>query len=393
VSISPLNAPDCDAIRPLVSLYVDDEVTVAEASLVEAHTASCARCASDLAFFRAAHAVLSRPAEALPPAALRERVAAATFDRLTLGARLRRALRPTPSRLAVVGSAVAAGLVMVAVVSREPQPPSGLVVPRVASSDPSPRGGEVPGTVPADPTTSAPAPSVRTAVPSGRATSATAAVTVAPPRVKPEARIAGVAAPDREPRKRDTVVALENRAASPRNLESGVTGKAAAAAPVGKAPAVRDVRVAVEPGNGAGPVGRPAAVKVDRNPRAIQNIASAGAARRPVVPSVSDERPAPERDALDRDPAAAAVSPPGEPEPHGPVVAAATASEAAVGATGADGRIRLTSRRPAFTEVALRTDGGGRGEGSRFRSDDYQFGVGPAARASVVDAPVSGLAR
>lgn len=109
----------CEIIRPLLSAYIDEEATAAEAERVKSHLAHCARCASELAFLRLSHEALSHPGVAAVPPSLHERIAMATYARPTLQSRIAAWLRPAPARLALGGAAMATVLA-VAFVLRTP---------------------------------------------------------------------------------------------------------------------------------------------------------------------------------------------------------------------------------------------------------------------------------
>jgi hypothetical protein len=159
-------AMSCDTVQPLLSAFVDGEVSAVEAALVETHLSSCAGCASDVAFFRLAHATLADPHPVLPPAALSERIAAATYARPTLSQRVAAWLRPAPARLAL-GTACAVTIAAVIVlrggggdnaptggvpsVVRGPETVVPVPPPTVAGAEKTPGAAEkpdVPGTSP-----------------------------------------------------------------------------------------------------------------------------------------------------------------------------------------------------------------------------------------------------
>lgn len=169
---------DCEIIRPLLSVYVDEEAEPSEVARVEAHIAACAQCASELAFLRLSQTVLSEPADVPPPTALRARIAAATYARPTLRQRALAWLQPAPARLAL-GTAAAAGIVAAFLALRPPVVPP--ATGRTASStDRKPAA-----------TSARPAPSTTQATRSGGEKSVTA---VAP---KPLGRKPAVMAPNR----------------------------------------------------------------------------------------------------------------------------------------------------------------------------------------------------
>src|SRR5262249_55292527 len=70
-------------IRPLLSAYVDGEVTPAERAQVESHLASCAECARVLAEYRALGSNIRELSRPLPPPALHPAVWAAIERRET----------------------------------------------------------------------------------------------------------------------------------------------------------------------------------------------------------------------------------------------------------------------------------------------------------------------
>lgn len=132
--------PRCEIIEPLLSPYLDDELTPTETALVQAHVAVCERCASELAFLRLTHAVLSNPTEVPVPAQLSARIAAATYARPTLRQRLSEWLRPAPVRVAALGTAAAftVGVIAASVLLRGGPPVGTVSAPPVAQPAPEP---------------------------------------------------------------------------------------------------------------------------------------------------------------------------------------------------------------------------------------------------------------
>src|SRR5919199_915853 len=78
---------DCRDARPLVSAYMDNELTPQELRAMQSHVAGCAECAALLASYRSLRATIRSLPQPLPPPALRE----AVFARATPAYR-RRAL-------------------------------------------------------------------------------------------------------------------------------------------------------------------------------------------------------------------------------------------------------------------------------------------------------------
>ncbi len=176
---------DCETIRPLLSVYTDNEATPAEAALVDAHVAGCERCASELAFLFTSHVLLRRLPEALPPADLRARIAAATYARPTLSRRIAALLQPAPARLAL-GTAVAAAVVA-AVLLRAPAGP-GPAGPSIADNS---------ATEPGKPYLDPVSPPPVVTIPSPEPPAPQATVRTTPPKPSPDR----VAVTVREPRK------------------------------------------------------------------------------------------------------------------------------------------------------------------------------------------------
>ncbi len=121
-SFSPPESFDdlCALIQPLLSAYVDEETTPAEAEQVAAHLAGgCSRCEDEWAFLRLSRTAIARSSVRMAvPAGLSERIARATYARPTLADQVRALLRPAPARAAVGGFALAAGLAVVLITSR-----------------------------------------------------------------------------------------------------------------------------------------------------------------------------------------------------------------------------------------------------------------------------------
>lgn len=105
----------CEEIRPLISAYVDDEVTAAEAERVRTHLDICLSCASHLAFLKSLSVASHRLPTAAPSPELFARIAQATYAKPTLRERVIAWLAPSPARWGVAGGLVAAGLAMVLV--------------------------------------------------------------------------------------------------------------------------------------------------------------------------------------------------------------------------------------------------------------------------------------
>ena len=74
---------DCRAVRPLLSAYMDNEVTPDELRLVQEHVAGCADCAAILASYRQ----LRTAVRALPPPPPPPGLRAAVFAHSLLAAR------------------------------------------------------------------------------------------------------------------------------------------------------------------------------------------------------------------------------------------------------------------------------------------------------------------
>lgn len=110
----------CALIQPLLSAYVDEETTPAEAQQIAAHLAGgCSHCANELAFLRLSRAAIARSVTRVAvPASLSERIARATYARPTFADQVRAVLRPAPVRAAAGGLALAAGLAVVLMAPR-----------------------------------------------------------------------------------------------------------------------------------------------------------------------------------------------------------------------------------------------------------------------------------
>src|ERR671932_341549 len=78
---------DCRDVRPLISAYMDNEVTPQELRVMQGHVAECAECAALLASYRSLRSTIRALPQPMPPAALRQ----AVFARATPAYR-RRAL-------------------------------------------------------------------------------------------------------------------------------------------------------------------------------------------------------------------------------------------------------------------------------------------------------------
>ena len=209
----------CETVRPLLSAVVDGEATPTETALAEEHVRGCRACASHLAFLRLSHGVLARTPDSFPPAALAERIAAATYGKPSLATRFLGFLQPAPARYALA-TALTVGIVAV-VVSRLPQPVT--APPRVAEA---PHAGPVPraGTGSGNPVqgTSASRPEDRAPVIAARPA-------VSPPSA-PRSASGGPAKTDRV-----ASSAAQTPAFGSANAESGRTGERPAARVAGVA--------------------------------------------------------------------------------------------------------------------------------------------------------------
>src|SRR3712207_3607368 len=65
---------DCRAIRPLLSAYMDNDLTPDELRAVQAHVAGCAECAATLAEYRQLRSLVRALPQPTPPPALRQSV-------------------------------------------------------------------------------------------------------------------------------------------------------------------------------------------------------------------------------------------------------------------------------------------------------------------------------
>lgn len=185
---------DCSEIRLLLSVLADGEATPEETARAEAHVASCAACASHLAFLRLTGHALRQMPDAYPPSDLATRIAAATYERPTLSAQLMGWLRPAPIR-AVAGALVAAGLAAVFLLPR-----IGTITPNV----PVAKSGEATISPAASPAASAASGTARTSTARSSGAAAQSAVppvavaTAAAPRAaapQSKARAASAATP------------------------------------------------------------------------------------------------------------------------------------------------------------------------------------------------------
>ncbi len=104
-------------VLDLLSPFVDGETSIDETRHVERHIAACSLCSGQLAFLRATARTMRHASDALPSPALFERIARATYEKPTFGARLSEFLRPAPVRMAL-GGVLAAGLVAAVMVPR-----------------------------------------------------------------------------------------------------------------------------------------------------------------------------------------------------------------------------------------------------------------------------------
>src|SRR5919202_2584021 len=82
-----MEAVDCRDVRPLVSAYMDNELTPQELRAMQGHVADCAECAALLASYRGLRTAIRALPQPVPPPALRQ----AVFARATPAYR-RRAL-------------------------------------------------------------------------------------------------------------------------------------------------------------------------------------------------------------------------------------------------------------------------------------------------------------
>lgn len=62
-----MSTTDCNAIRPLLALYVESETDSTQSSLVEEHIASCAACRSTVEALRAEAVAVTDALRAAPP--------------------------------------------------------------------------------------------------------------------------------------------------------------------------------------------------------------------------------------------------------------------------------------------------------------------------------------
>jgi hypothetical protein len=93
---------ECRAVRPLLSAYMDNEVTPDELRLVQEHVAGCADCAAILASYRQLRTAVRALPQPLPPPGLR----AAVFARATPAYRRRALLFDFGQQAIAVGALV-----------------------------------------------------------------------------------------------------------------------------------------------------------------------------------------------------------------------------------------------------------------------------------------------
>ena len=79
---------ECRELRPLLSAYMDNELTASELRAVQAHIDTCAECAVVLAEYRQVRSAMRSLAQPVPPAELR----AAVFAKATPAYRCRAAV-------------------------------------------------------------------------------------------------------------------------------------------------------------------------------------------------------------------------------------------------------------------------------------------------------------
>jgi hypothetical protein len=133
---------DCRDLRPLLSAYMDNELTPEELRVVQAHVATCAECAAILQEYRQVRSSMRSLAQPVPPAALR----AAVFAKATPAYRRRAALLTFGQRglsYAALTAAMIAILFTAALLLRSGIGPvvgtqSDTTPPRIASLNPTP---------------------------------------------------------------------------------------------------------------------------------------------------------------------------------------------------------------------------------------------------------------
>jgi anti-sigma factor RsiW len=119
----------CEETSLLVHALIDGELDAGHASEVEAHVASCPRCAAQLRDFRVMRQALAAPAlRRQAPAALRARIEAALPSPRAAVAPSRRSLLKGLAMGSVLSGALAAGLVVFVVRQEEDQRILGDVV-------------------------------------------------------------------------------------------------------------------------------------------------------------------------------------------------------------------------------------------------------------------------
>ena len=342
-----MSVQECDIIRPLLEVYIDREATEGETALVEGHVRTCPRCASELSFLRLTQAVFARQRDVMPPAALTERIAFATYARPSLRERVAAFLRPAPARVAL-GAAVAAGVAL-----------AFINVNRLAEVTPG-TGSRV-----------AVGPDARSAErkdPDKAVAAVPRADREAPSRPAGARRSGGGAVADAGPGREKTGTRVADK-----NGDKGAIAGTTAVKP--SKPLGAPVQVADAPPPAPAPaVRKPTTGRVKETPaRVVATVEKTPEVRSPVAPVVPPRETTP------------------EPEPVAPVPAPVVVAEApaARGGVAPDGRIRL-SRSAAVESSGVITLVRSGESSRRTGTNTYsELGQGSGGGGSLVSAPAA----